>query len=245
VVFDPKHNRVRCLGHIINLSLQAFLLANSKEALNAALLAADDVTIVDPIARFSASLASESTSGPVPVPEPAELSEQSRRRRNYERIPAITAYADGTYSGWQGISSLRKLHNIAVWLRKSSLHDDKWRDTVGIQLGIDNATRWNSWYTLLEKTIRKKAQINQFFLIFGDDLGDDVLDDDDWQLLTSTHRFLQVFQKATLKAEGDGASIADTLRLMDLLLKHYEQARVVDQPPDSFTCLLSLENVCI
>jgi len=31
--FDPISRRIRCSGHIINLSLQAFLFANNKEAL--------------------------------------------------------------------------------------------------------------------------------------------------------------------------------------------------------------------
>ena len=37
VDWDATRNRVRCLGHIINLSLQAFLFAKSKEALQAAI----------------------------------------------------------------------------------------------------------------------------------------------------------------------------------------------------------------
>ncbi|EGU73459.1 hypothetical protein FOXB_16032 [Fusarium oxysporum f. sp. conglutinans Fo5176] len=35
--YDPKKRRIRCIGHIINLSLQAFLLGSSNEALVAAL----------------------------------------------------------------------------------------------------------------------------------------------------------------------------------------------------------------
>ncbi|PVH91175.1 hypothetical protein DM02DRAFT_505269, partial [Periconia macrospinosa] len=42
--WDPKHHRIRCILHIINLSLQAFLFAASQEALKAALDAASDVT---------------------------------------------------------------------------------------------------------------------------------------------------------------------------------------------------------
>src|SRR5260370_39816248 len=35
--FNPKQRRIRCIAHIINLSLQSFLLARSKAALRAAL----------------------------------------------------------------------------------------------------------------------------------------------------------------------------------------------------------------
>lgn len=44
VQFNAKQRRVRCIGHIINLSLQAFLLASSKEALLAALPATADAS---------------------------------------------------------------------------------------------------------------------------------------------------------------------------------------------------------
>lgn len=40
--FDPVASRTRCAGHIINLSLQAFLLATSEDALRAAMKKAQD-----------------------------------------------------------------------------------------------------------------------------------------------------------------------------------------------------------
>jgi hypothetical protein len=43
---------------------------------------------------------------------------------------------------------MRKLHNIAVWLRNSSIHSDLWEDRVSLRLGIDNDTRWNSCVAL-------------------------------------------------------------------------------------------------
>ncbi|EXA31826.1 hypothetical protein FOVG_16884 [Fusarium oxysporum f. sp. pisi HDV247] len=42
--WDPKRHRIRCILHVINLSLQAFLFASSREALQAALDAASDIT---------------------------------------------------------------------------------------------------------------------------------------------------------------------------------------------------------
>lgn len=53
VEFHSKQRRIRCIGDIINLSLQAFLLASSKEALNAALAAAADVSGDELLERFS------------------------------------------------------------------------------------------------------------------------------------------------------------------------------------------------
>ncbi|KAL5611276.1 hypothetical protein FOBRF1_007393 [Fusarium oxysporum] len=42
--WDPKRHRIRCILHVINLSLQAFPFASSREALQAALDAANDIT---------------------------------------------------------------------------------------------------------------------------------------------------------------------------------------------------------
>ena len=44
ISFDPSKRCIRCIAYIINLFLQVFLLASSKEALAAALNAADDTS---------------------------------------------------------------------------------------------------------------------------------------------------------------------------------------------------------
>ncbi|OBS17637.1 hypothetical protein FPOA_26237 [Fusarium poae] len=54
IIFDPVRRRIRCFGHIINLSLQAFLLARSK-ALQAALHATGDVAGAQSVETFSAA----------------------------------------------------------------------------------------------------------------------------------------------------------------------------------------------
>lgn len=48
--FDPIDRRVRCRGYIINLCLQSFLFASSKEALDATIKEADsnvNATVVE------------------------------------------------------------------------------------------------------------------------------------------------------------------------------------------------------
>jgi hypothetical protein len=59
VQFNAKQRRIRCIGHIINLSLQASLLASSKEALLAALTAAADVSGEELLAQFPHALTSK------------------------------------------------------------------------------------------------------------------------------------------------------------------------------------------
>ncbi|KAF6515475.1 hypothetical protein HZS61_005381 [Fusarium oxysporum f. sp. conglutinans] len=65
--FNPKRRRIRCIGHIINLSLQSFLLARSKEALTAALNATISDESVDMVDHFAATLAETITQQEEPV----------------------------------------------------------------------------------------------------------------------------------------------------------------------------------
>ncbi|KAG4255517.1 hypothetical protein FPRO03_14121 [Fusarium proliferatum] len=58
IKFNANGRRIRCIAHIINLSLQAFLLASSKEALVAALESASGVTGEELLSQFSEVLTS-------------------------------------------------------------------------------------------------------------------------------------------------------------------------------------------
>lgn len=61
--FDPIDRRVRCGGHIINLCLEAFLFASSKEALNAAIEEADSNVNATVIESLQAQLQQKSIEG--------------------------------------------------------------------------------------------------------------------------------------------------------------------------------------
>jgi hypothetical protein len=57
-------------------------------------------------------------------------------------------------------------------------------------------------------------------------LGDNRLTAADWDLLQKAYLFLQPFDGATLCAEGNKASLSQSLFLMDCLLSHYENEKV-------------------
>jgi hypothetical protein len=57
-------------------------------------------------------------------------------------------------------------------------------------------------------------------------LGDICLTSNDWDILNKAHLFLQLFALATLYAEGDKASILQSLLIIDSLLVHYKQQKV-------------------
>jgi hypothetical protein len=148
----------------------------------------------------------------------------TRRRRGRRRLSRSDV--DEDYLGIEGIPALRKLHGLAVWARCSSFNSQLWDDEVGLRLGIDNETRWSSWYHVLDKLFKKKSQIVQFMHEHEQILGDNRLTAADWDLLQKAYLFLQPFDGATLCAEGNKASLSQSLFLMDCLLSHYENEKV-------------------
>jgi hypothetical protein len=48
----------------------------------------------------------------------------------------------------------------------------------------------------------------------------------DWEKLRTTSKFLSLFDRATLKTQGDQATIDNVLFVMDVIIKHFEQAPV-------------------
>ncbi|OAQ57507.1 transposase-like protein [Pochonia chlamydosporia 170] len=204
LTFDPVSARTRCAGHIINLSLQAFLFATSEDALQAAIEQAQDeasdLTVVDALHDQMHLNTRQTTHG-------------KRKKRNDN-------------AGWRSIGPLGKLHNIAVFIRNSTVRNDAWDDIAGKALGIDNITRWNSWFKLLDAAISQEGQLSIFLNQYHNELEDDILTHDDWQVLKMTHEFLQPFYQATLEQQMEWASIDQVLENMDILFMQFENAKV-------------------
>ncbi|KAG7403230.1 putative AC transposase [Fusarium oxysporum f. sp. rapae] len=215
--YDPTTHRIRCLDHILNLALQAFLLATSKEALKAALAAIEETEDTDPYELFSAYL-------DVPVVEdnPASIRAHEQAQRRGGNVKA----KHKGFEGWGATTALQKLHNLAVWLRNSSIHHDRWIEAVGITLGIDNDTRWSSWYHLIKRTTRKEREIKDF-IDKHPECDNFRLNGVEWDTLKRTERFLSVFASGTLWVEGSEASLSQSLTLMDAILTFFEDQKVL------------------
>lgn len=205
LVFDAASSRTRCVGHIINLSLQAFLFATSKQTLQAAVEQAQDeasdVTVAEALHdQLQSVTTSQTTHG-------------KRKKRN-------------DAAGWRSVGPLGKLHNIAVFMRNSTVRSDAWDDIAGKALGIDNITRWNSWFKLLDAAISQEGALSIFLNQYHSDLEGDILTHDDWEILKMTHAFLQPFHQATLEQQMEWASIDQVLENMDILFMQFEDAKV-------------------
>ncbi|KAF4332011.1 ribonuclease H [Fusarium beomiforme] len=197
--WDPKRHRIRYILHVINLSLQAFLFASSREALQAALDAASDITGDEHYEPFNFIL--NDASGGDMINQPDHMEAQTEhpgavacKRTSIQKVnPPLRSdnKSDNIRrGGWVMVPALRKLHRIGLWLRNSPIHSDAWDERIKLRLGIDNDTRWNSWHRMIDNLIRKKQQVKQFLLDYDKALGDNILNSSDWDYLEKTHAFL-------------------------------------------------------
>ncbi|KAI8416675.1 hypothetical protein FOFC_02988 [Fusarium oxysporum] len=95
--------------------------------------------------------------------------------------------------GWSQLSPLGKLHNTAIHIRANDYRYNLFRRRAGKVLGLDNDTRWNSWFLLLDAALNKEEHIKWYQDKYYDALVDDYLAPQDWQNLRETQNFLQPF----------------------------------------------------
>ncbi|OAQ62549.1 ribonuclease H-like protein [Purpureocillium lilacinum] len=125
--------------------------------------------------------------------------------------------------GWRRLGPLGKVHNIAVHMRENDYRWNQFRKRAGRSLGLDNDTRWNSWFILLDVTVDLQEHVEWYLRKYYEDVQDDYLNPNEWRVLQETRAFLQPFWKITLLTEGRYATLDRTLFTMDVLHKHYTQ----------------------
>ncbi|KAF1990214.1 hypothetical protein K402DRAFT_302375, partial [Aulographum hederae CBS 113979] len=78
---------------------------------------------------------------------------------------------------------LGKLHNHVVHIRRSANRTTWFRDRAGKIIPLDNSTRWNSWFTMLNVALedRVKAALQLYVEQYRDDISeDDILTTSEW-----------------------------------------------------------------
>ena len=119
-----------------------------------------------------------------------------------------------------------KLHNITIYIRNSELHYNAFVTQAGRSIPLDNDTRWNSWFIMLDVSLNLRAHVNAFVEANYRSLEKDFLTPADWELLEQIRLFLQPFWKVTQRTQGDLDSIDKTLSTMDILVRHFEKSHV-------------------
>jgi hypothetical protein len=136
----------------------------------------------------------------------------------------IEAWKRNKEFGWREMGPLEKIHNTAVHIRLDNYQYNLFKKCMGRVLGLDNDTRWNSWFLLLNVILEKQEHVKWYQDKYWDSLKDDFLIPENWQILHDTRDFLQPFWKITRLTEGHRTILDSTLFTMDVLHKHYQQA---------------------
>jgi hypothetical protein len=121
---------------------------------------------------------------------------------------------------------LGKLHNIAVQIRGSPGRTKEFKLLAGRMVPLDNRTRWNSWYHMLQVALQLESALDSYTKKHFDALRADYLSPVDWEKLRTISKFLALFDRATLKTQGDQGTIDNVLFIMDIIIRHFDQALV-------------------
>lgn len=166
IPWSSSDNRIRCNGHIINLTVQAFLFQDTNQ---------DEDQLKD--AQIALNL-----------------------------------------------NPLIKLHNIISHIRGSPGRINQFIQLAGRMIPLDNSTRWNSWYLMIQTALEKESAIDSYIKSWYEPLQKDYLSPDDWEYLRLISAFLHPFYRATKATEGDQATIDRVLFTMDILIQHFKKS---------------------
>src|SRR5579871_5139269 len=190
--WGAKTKRIRCLGHIINLVVKAFLFKDFIDDTH--LQSYDEQNIYK-----------------------GTDSEIETRRNTFRKL-----------------GPLGRLHNIAVHARASSHRTKRFKELVDRLLPLDNATRWNSWYAMLEVATEKESLIDAYVKEHLDTLKSDLLSSEDWIAIHMVKKFLQPFKSATLVAQGDRGLLHEALYNIDILNRHISRHLIRNKEQTEF-----------
>ncbi|EKG08903.1 transposase-like protein, partial [Macrophomina phaseolina MS6] len=74
----------------------------------------------------------------------------------------IEAWKRSKGLGWREMGPLGKVHNIAIHIRANDYRYNLFKRRAGRVLGLDNDTRWNSWFLLLDVTLEKQEHVKWY-----------------------------------------------------------------------------------
>ena len=160
---------------------------------------------------------------------------------------------------WRKRGPLGKLHNIVIFICRTPQRRERFAnirrfdsmakgDFDHLQLVVDNATRWNSLYAMIERAIKLCDRIDVFCIDNSNQmhgsrqetpktqedeahlLRNDILDADDWRVLAETLTILEKFMKLTKRAEGtdsqgDRGILSDYMTTLNSLIDHVRKHR--------------------
>jgi hypothetical protein len=208
---DVVDRRMRCYGHILNLVGRAFLYGEDSES----------------------------------------FEQESQGLEALDRI-------DNDLQHWRKKGPIGKLHNFVKWVRSTPQRSEYFKlivkdeeansgyslaeeSTAELELVLNNETRWNSTYLMIERALKKQGDI-EIFLIrnsYEQDPGkripaEDVLTPEDWLLLVELRDILEPIYRQTMRTQGRGkrGHLWEVLTGVEFLLERLEEWKAFFDDPD-------------
>jgi hypothetical protein len=201
---DPEwvasHQRIRCLGHIINLVVQAFLFINEKDF--------EELELYDQQDELGAS-SSEKGEG-----ERATRGDKIRALLGpLGKLHNIVVHIRGSPQ------RTREFTDILMARRRIPLDNrTRWNSWYQMLDAIFDE----------EDTGRDlQITVSQYYQRHSDELEKDILDTREWQHLRTIYEYLSCFSSATLTAEGHCATLEQVLDNMDICSAYLQEQKVI------------------
>jgi hypothetical protein len=236
--WNAKHQRLRCLGHIINLIVQAFLFDSKKD--KKLMKSYDDREEQEKEPKVDTE-EEESEKEVIVVRQTTVLSSSKtktagrRKKKNedYEPVDLTSTPVSSTASNETKDSSqiireilgpLGKLHNLVVHMGRGN-RPSWFKEKAGRSIPLDNRTRWNSWFSMLNVALQDKIKLA--ILEYMDHYECDISKDDnilteEWKVLRTIHEILESFNEATQFLQGNRTTLERVLDTMDTIQRMME-----------------------
>lgn len=79
---------------------------------------------------------------------------------------------------------------------------------------------------MIQVALQLEAALDSYTKKHFDTLRVDYLSPGEWEKLRTVSKFLALFDRATLKTQGDQGTIDNVLFIMDIIIRHFDQALV-------------------
>ncbi|CEJ95182.1 hypothetical protein VHEMI10679 [[Torrubiella] hemipterigena] len=210
---DAIDRRMRCYGHILNLVGRAFLYG-----------------------------------------EDSETFEQE------SQVLDLTDRLDDDLRHWRKKGPIGKLRNIIKFIRSSPQRSERLKQsaceldtsegftiyepsTRELEVIINNNTRWNSTYMMIDRALTKQTHLQTFLIEnkLEDDPQsqipeDDILSSEDWRLLVEIKEILEPLYLQTMRCQGWGKGdshgrLWEIITGLEYLLDHFEDSKTFFTTP--------------
>ncbi|EGU86083.1 hypothetical protein FOXB_03400 [Fusarium oxysporum f. sp. conglutinans Fo5176] len=155
---------------------------------------------------------------------------------------------------WRTKGPIGKLRNIVKFIRSLPQRSEQFKriareqnyegyrlceeSTAELEVVMNNETRWNSTYMMIERALRKQTDIRAFLFAIQEKENearripaDDMLSSEDWRVLGAVNEILKPIYLQTMRTQGWGKGdscgrLWEVLIGMEYLLEHFEDWKV-------------------